>query len=96
MLEQFQVLERVTLPGDRREYVRLPEGALEDGMARKMNGLGVFRLLTERGLDLLAEAPATRRQRLQDLHDFYAFLEREMPSLFERWRVEKLSRQTGT
>jgi hypothetical protein len=30
-----------------------------------------------------------RRERLQDMHDFYAWLEREMPALWERWRREQ-------
>jgi hypothetical protein len=59
-------------------------------LARDQSRLyGDFRKLAQRGLELLADAPADRRERLQDMHDFYGWLEREMPALWARWRREQ-------
>jgi len=39
------------------------------------------------GLDLLG--PECNPEPLQEVRDMYAFLERELPKLFERWEVER-------
>jgi hypothetical protein len=39
------------------------------------------------GLDLLG--PEGNPQPLQEVRDMYAFLERELPKLFDRWEVER-------
>jgi hypothetical protein len=45
-------------------------------------------------LPALADAPAARRERLQGMHDLHAWLEREMPALWERWRREQQEKET--
>ena len=83
------LVERISRPGDRRDYYRCRPGAWTD-LARDQSRLyGDVRKLAQRGLELLAVAPADRRERLQGMHDFYAWLEREMPDLWERWRREQ-------
>jgi DNA-binding transcriptional regulator GbsR (MarR family) len=80
------LVERISRPGDRRDYYRCRPGAWAD-LARDQSRLyDDFRKLAQRGLELLADAPADRRERLQGMHDLYAWLEREMPALWERWR----------
>jgi DNA-binding transcriptional regulator GbsR (MarR family) len=83
------LVERISRPGDRRDYYRCRPGAWAE-LARDQSRLyGDFRKLAQRGLELLADAPADRRERLQDMHDFYGWLDREMPALWARWRREK-------
>jgi DNA-binding transcriptional regulator GbsR (MarR family) len=83
------LVERISRPGHRRDYYRCRPGAWAD-LARDQSRLyDEFRELAQRGLELLADAPAARRERLQDMHDFYAWLEREMPALWERWRAQQ-------
>jgi DNA-binding transcriptional regulator GbsR (MarR family) len=83
------LVERISRPGDRRDYYRCRPGAWTD-LARDQSRLyDDFRKLAQRGLELLADAPAARRERLQGMHDLYAWLEREMPALWERWRREQ-------
>ena len=45
--------------------------------------------LAEQGLELLADEPAERRERLQEMRDFYAFFEEELPVLLDRWEAER-------
>jgi DNA-binding transcriptional regulator GbsR (MarR family) len=88
------LVERISRPGERRDYYRCRPGAWAE-LARDQSRLyEEFRKLAQRGLELLADAPAARRERLQDMHDFYAWLEREMPALWERWRREQQEKET--
>jgi DNA-binding transcriptional regulator GbsR (MarR family) len=89
------IVERISRPGDRRDYYRCRPGAwaeLARDQARQYDDL---RKLAQRGLELLADAPADRRERLQGMHDLYAWLEREMPALWERWREHQEQEPTG-
>jgi DNA-binding MarR family transcriptional regulator len=89
------LVERVSRPGERRDYYRCRPGAWAD-LARDQSRLyDEFRKLAQRGLELLADAPVSRRERLQGMHDLYAWLEREMPALWERWRREQQEETKG-
>jgi hypothetical protein len=61
---------------------------MTDRLRAGIAGLTAFRELSERGLALLP-ADAPRRARLQAIHDLYAWLEHELPVLFERWERER-------
>jgi DNA-binding transcriptional regulator GbsR (MarR family) len=88
------LVERISRPGDRRNYYRCRPGAWTDLARDQSRQYDDFRKLAERGLELLAEAPAARRERLQGMRDLYAWLEREMPALWERWRREQQEKET--
>lgn len=87
LLVQGRLIDRVSLPGHRRDYFRAKPGGLTERMRAGIAGVTTFRLLTERGLALLPDDP-TRRGRLQAVHDLYVWLERELPALFTRWERE--------
>jgi MarR family len=88
LLVQGRLIDRVSLPGHRRDYFRVRPGGMTDRMRAGIAGLTAFREITERGLALLPDDPK-RRERLQAIHDFYAWLERELPDLYERWERER-------
>ncbi len=88
LLVRTGLLERVPAPGARSTYFRLREDGFEKLFAAKMEGMVAFRPLAERGLRLLPPDPEPRR-RLRLLKALYAFFEREMPALLERWRAER-------
>jgi DNA-binding transcriptional regulator GbsR (MarR family) len=89
------LVERISRPGVRRDYYRCRPGAWAE-LARDQSRLyDDFRKLAQRGLELLADAPAERRERLQGMHDLYAWLEREMPALWDRWRQHQKQQPTG-
>ncbi len=52
-----------------------------------------YRKLAERGLAILAGAPAERRQRLVEMRDFFDFYQREVPELLRRW--ERYRKEAG-
>jgi hypothetical protein len=83
------IVERISRPGNRRDYYRCRPSAWFE-LARDQSGqYGQFRKLADRGLDLLHDQPAARQERLQAMRDFYAWLERELPALWERWERER-------
>lgn len=90
MLMQFNFVERLGRPGDRRAFYQVAPGAWERVLASQHADTIRFRELGEQGLVLLAGAPETRQTRLAEMTDFYAFLEQEMPALLVRYRDQKV------
>ncbi|MFM7425274.1 MAG: GbsR/MarR family transcriptional regulator [Elainella sp.] len=92
MLIQIGLIERVSLPGERRDYFQIKPNAWSQMTKQRIAQITAFRELAEKGLDLLKHAPARQQQRLQEMRDIHAFLEREMPRLDERWELEQKQR----
>lgn len=88
LLMQMGLLERAAVPGERRDYFRLKPGAWTQLVRQEVYELAALRQLTERGLGLLQGQDSEIKQRLEDAHDLFAFLEREYPVLIERWEQE--------
>ena len=89
LLIQLGLVERVGLPGHRRDYFRLKTGAWTQALRAGISFLSTFRELAERGLRLVDDQPPEQRQRLQEMRDLYAFFEREFPRLLEQWEQER-------
>lgn len=84
LLQQLGWLERVRRPGQRGVYFRIRPHAIHrifDDMVDKVT--------TMRGIiDYVAEAlPAPQRDRIDEIRDFYAFLEEELPGVLARWHA---------
>ena len=45
--------------------------------------------MAERGLDLLGTDSAETHRNMEEMRDFYAHWERELPAIFERWEKER-------
>ena len=88
-LIQVRLIERVRLPGQRRAYFQIRAAAWVELLEARMGGLTAIRRLAERGLGVLADAPPAQRARLQTMYEMYAFFEREMPALMERWHAQQ-------
>lgn len=93
LLIQIGLIERVSLPGQRRDYFQIKPHAWSQLSQQRMTQIRAFRQLAERGLDMLADQPPLMRQRLQEMRDMHAFLEREMPLLDQRWQQEQEQRR---
>ncbi len=89
MLIQIGLLERVGLPGERRDYFRLKPGAWPHLIKAQMQGMTGLHQMVERGLALVDDRDPALQERLREAHDLYAFLERELPLLFQRWELER-------
>ena len=80
LLLQYGQVEHVPVPGERRDYFRLTEGAWASVVKRRMAVIENMREVAERGLNLVGSND-TARARLQEMRDFFAFCESEWPAL---------------
>lgn len=89
LLIQVGLVERVALPGERRDHFRIKPGAWSQIIKQEGFRAGATRALTERGLELLDGADSELKQRLKEAHELYAFLEREYSNLLDKWERER-------
>ena len=92
-LVQLGFIERVSKPGERRDYFRNKPGAWVEMTRRGMEEARLYRELAERGLGLLDSSDPEVRRGLEEMRAFYSFVEREFPSVFERWEALKASEE---
>jgi DNA-binding transcriptional regulator GbsR (MarR family) len=88
LLIQIGLVERQALPGKRHDLFRIHPEAFRTQLMERVRILTLFRQLLERGLSALEGEPAWRVRRLEDMHRMYAWMEREIPRLFERFQKE--------
>ena len=89
LLIQIGLIERLSLPGVRRDYFRLRSDAWQHMIRRGLEDeIKMVKQLAERGLELLADKTPLTRKWLEEMRNAYTFLEREFPVLLERWEKE--------
>src|SRR5437764_2589358 len=62
------MVERRTLRGDRRTYYRIRPESWTAVLEEQQRSTKRLRTIAERGLELLKDEPAARKQRLEELH----------------------------
>lgn len=92
LLEQIGLIERVSLPGHRRDYFRIKLNAWSEMSKRRLDQITAFRKLAERGLDLMKGETPNLTERLQEMRDIHAFFEAELPRMIERWQEYYIAR----
>jgi len=88
LMEHLGIVERTVLPGDRRDYYRISHDAWHRFFQSRFDTMRRLRRNADQGLRVLEGAPPVRRRRLERMRRLYAFLEREMPKLLERFAAE--------
>lgn len=87
MLETSGLARRVPVSGHRgHAYEVRPDAIIR--IAADATKFRVFRQLMEQGLTVVGGEGAPGSERLRVMRDFYAFVEREMPKLVERFEAE--------
>jgi DNA-binding transcriptional regulator GbsR (MarR family) len=89
LLIQLGVIERVGLPGLRRDHFRIKPGGWSQMILRDIAEISNGYQLIERGLALVANHAPAMQARLKEARDLYAFLEREHPLLVKKWERER-------
>ena len=92
MLEQASLIERLSKPGDRKDYFRNKPGACQEINSRRMDSIPGLAELAERGLALVPSGDAEVRRGLEEMRDFMRFFEREYPRLLDKWESEYAAR----
>lgn len=86
LLEGQGLLEEVPVPGSRETHYRIPPDAFDELMRRKLEVTAAWRRLAEEGVDMATEDPEVPSERLERLHEFYAFIEDRQRKILEEWR----------
>lgn len=94
-LQDAALIERVPVPGSRREHHRLLGDTWTGAAAVKQERFTALAGLAADGLETLPDAgPAA--DRLEQMRDFYAFLAQEMPALRARWEARRTASLQAT
>lgn len=92
-LTHLNLIERISLPGKRRDHYRIRAGMWADIMRSRVGTLTAFRRLADQGLALIDNKPPALRARLEEARSLYAFFERELPLLMQKWHEEQAQKQ---
>ncbi|AXI78826.1 GbsR/MarR family transcriptional regulator [Peterkaempfera bronchialis] len=87
-LVSLDLAERVPAPGDRRDHYRLrPDGwAVMSSSQNRL--LDVMVQAAEEGIQAAGEE-SVAGLRLREMRDFYAYMQRELPALIDRWHEQR-------
>jgi DNA-binding transcriptional regulator GbsR (MarR family) len=86
------LIERASVPGDRRDYYVFSRDAWSHALETEMKGLAAIRRITEQGLDEIAADNAVGRERLRAAMDFAGFYEDVLRRTAEEWRERTTGR----
>lgn len=92
-LTTLELLERVPVPGSRRDHYRLREDPWAMMASAEPAAFGAMIKIADEGLEH-AGADSEVGRRLTDMRDFYAFMQQEIPRIMERWNEVKARRGT--
>jgi hypothetical protein len=87
LLLQYGLLDKVAFPRDRRDYFLLRPGIWWQLMQQRLVVVHEFWKLAERGRAAASSEGA--RQRLDEVRDFYAYLEQAMQDGLARWQAAR-------
>jgi DNA-binding transcriptional regulator GbsR (MarR family) len=89
LLIQIGLIERVSLPGKRRDYFQIKPNSWSQMTKQRLAQVTAFRQLAERGLLMMEGSSPELKARLKEMRDLHAFMERELPLLHQRWELEQ-------
>ena len=87
-LLQNQLIERVRVPGERREFFTYNPASLRSIYLRRIAAVADMHRTAEQALARFEDRPIAHR-RLQEMHDFYEWLELELGAVLRRWDGQK-------
>lgn len=96
LLERIGAVERVSRPGDRRDYYRVAGDLHVRMMARRMARLGAMRDLVEEALDSEAAGSPDVRHRLETFASFFEHMLDVVREARRRWEGEHDDTTTTT
>jgi DNA-binding transcriptional regulator GbsR (MarR family) len=89
LTDQLGLTQRVSIPGDRRDFYQILPGAFERAAARRMAAIHQLIELSQQGLEAIEQDNDTARARLQTMQEFYQFFLTEMDSALAKWKKKQ-------
>jgi hypothetical protein len=95
-LESAGFIRRSRRRGDRREYFSIPPGA----MRTLVSGAGAMyhrmAVIASHGIGVVADLPPPKRERIEEFHDFVAFVEQVFPTLIQQYVAQRDAARAAT
>jgi hypothetical protein len=88
LLVDLGMLDRIRVPGERTDYFTIHHGAVLNLVRRPFEAIGRARELAARALVTFADREVATPH-LRELHDAYAWFDREFPLLVQRFIAER-------
>ncbi len=83
LLLEVGLIERVPSPIPRRDYFRFKQGGWILYMHQWLELMAGLHVIAERGLTLIENKPPELRERLQEAHDMFSYIEEHFPALLK-------------
>ena len=78
------------IPGSRHDYFRLPPDAIKKVIQHGLEEeIKMFRVLSERSLDMIKDLPSKRKTWLKEMQSCYSYLENCFPSIMAEYDANK-------
>ncbi|WP_026924618.1 GbsR/MarR family transcriptional regulator [Glycomyces arizonensis] len=84
-------VDRSSKPGDRQDYYTIRPDAMPDLIKQQTAQYTTFTDVLGRGLDVFDDPESAAAGRVRNMHDFFAWLAKEMPALMDRWEQDTAS-----
>jgi DNA-binding transcriptional regulator GbsR (MarR family) len=88
-LETAGFVRRSRRRGDRREYFYVPPDAVRAMVGSAAAIYHRLEVILAHGIGVVADLPPPQRQRIEDFHDFVAYIERLVPDMLEQYVRER-------
>ena len=92
-LTTLELLDRVPVPGSRRDHYRLRDDPWAMMASAEPAGFAAMIKIADEGLERV-DADSEVGRRLTDMREFYVFIQQEIPRIMERWNEVKARRGT--
>jgi DNA-binding transcriptional regulator GbsR (MarR family) len=89
LLLEVGLIERVPSPIPRRDYFRFKPGGWILYMRQWLELMSGLHVIAERGLILMENRPAELRERLQEAHDMFSYIEDHFPALLKDFENQR-------
>jgi DNA-binding transcriptional regulator GbsR (MarR family) len=89
LLLEVGLIERVPSPIPRRDYFRFKPGGWVLYMHQWLELMSGLHEIAERGLGLVANKPPELRERLQEAHDLFSYIEEHFPTLLRDLEAQR-------
>jgi DNA-binding transcriptional regulator GbsR (MarR family) len=86
-LLQVGLLERVAIPGSRRQHYRVPMGLWYQAFMQREQAIKTFSAVAAEGIETLGPKSAAGA-RMAEIRDFFDFLADALPQLLSEWRAQ--------
>src|SRR5689334_6585578 len=95
-LETAGFVRRSRRRGDRREFFSVPPGAIRALVAGAGAIYHRLEVIAAHGIGVVADLPPPQRERIQEFHDFVAYVEHLVPALLEQYLRERDAARAST